>query len=83
MKEYVKFRLNDRKPRTNVYDVLSINGDMVLGTIQWYAPWRQYCIYPDEETLWSIGCLQQIRLFIGKMMVEQKEGLHGFKAVLK
>ena len=83
MKKYVKFRLNDRKPLTNVYDVLSKEGNVPLGIIQWYAPWRQYCFYPEDETVFSIGCLQQIRLFIGKMMVQQKEKLHGFKAVLK
>jgi hypothetical protein len=28
--------------RTNIYQIVNESGD-ILGRIQWYGPWRQYC----------------------------------------
>ncbi len=70
--EYFEVRLIERKPKTNVYEVASQNGD-VLGIIKWYPQWRQYCFFPTSETVWSIGCLQDVLSVLAKL----KEGREG------
>ena len=37
-----------------------------LGEVHWYPPWRQYCFYPDEGTVFSADCLADIQDFLGK-----------------
>lgn len=82
--KYIKLSaVRERKRKTNVYEVLAVSDNTFLGIIQWYPPWRQYCFFPYTDferggLIFSSGCLQQIREFIGQLMVEQKAGLHGF-----
>jgi hypothetical protein len=44
--KYLTFKQMPPKPKTQVWDVLSKKDKSVLGTIKWYAPWRQYCFFP-------------------------------------
>lgn len=48
------------------------NGDNILGNISWYGPWRQYCFFPMEETVFSGGCLDDISAFLKKCNEERK-----------
>lgn len=43
-----------------------------LGYVKWYAPWRQFCFYPIEYTVWSDGCLADVRKLIGNMSKERR-----------
>lgn len=37
----------------------------MLGTIQWYAPWRKYVWFPySSSTLFDSGCLDEIADFL-------------------
>ena len=38
-----------------------------LGGVQWYGPWRQYCFFPEIDTVFNIGCLNDINHFIGQL----------------
>lgn len=38
----VKFLHKSNSGRTNIYQIINKSGD-ILGRIQWYGPWRQYC----------------------------------------
>ena len=42
----------------------------ILGTVQWYGPWRQYCFLPSPgyELVFSAGCLGDIEGFIARLM---------------
>lgn len=71
--KYVRFVLAEKKLKTNVYNVLSISGDYVLGIIRWHSPWRQYWFEPADDTGWSGGCLDEVRGFIKNLMDERKE----------
>jgi len=86
MVKYIRFELEEKKPKTNVYavikNVLSANlkdgsGSMglgyKLGTIKWHPQWRKYCFYPETETTYSRGCLDDITTFISKLMDDRKE----------
>lgn len=47
-KEYVRFRLKPRRPETvtDRWDVLTVAGELQLGVVAWYAPWRRYTFTP-------------------------------------
>lgn len=59
---------------TRIFVVNSKNGKaraddgFRLGIIKWYAPWRQYCFFPDSGCVFSKGCLNDIENFIQELM---------------
>ena len=41
-----------------------------LGSIHWRGSWRQYCFFPEKDTIWSAGCMSGIINFIEKINME-------------
>ena len=39
----------------------------MLGFIKWYGSFRQYCFYPENDTMFSKGCLELINCFLDKV----------------
>ena len=60
----------DRK--TKVWECINNSWDDVLGEIKWYAPWRQYCYFPMDETIFNVRCLKDIADFIQKAMDDRQ-----------
>ena len=58
--------------KTFIWEVGSKKGSQVLGTIQWYAPWRRYCFFPTTGTLFDAECLREIATFCETATAEQK-----------
>ena len=56
--------------RTRVWEVLA--GVHSLGTIRWHAPWRRYCFFPNELTLYDALCLREIADFVGEKTLTRK-----------
>lgn len=56
--------------KTQVYCVQGRSG--MLGIIQWYGPWRAYCFHPNDDTVWSVGCLNDINAAI-KAITERRK----------
>ena len=63
MKSYLKFvDLIVTSPRkTRVIEVMSKSKSERLGIIRWEGRWRQYVFSPMESTIWSRGCLQEVK----------------------
>ena len=70
---YISMSLSGTKPKTQIYDVFAKGNESLLGIIQWYAPWRQYCFFPSEECVFSKGCLNDINHFIEQLMQTRKQ----------
>ena len=68
----MKAVLAETKPKTNVYLIQTKSGDVDLGVIKWYGPWRQYTFFPDDNTIFSKGCMSDINLFIEELMNQRK-----------
>jgi len=68
--------LAEQKPKTNVYFIQTKNGDVDLGVVKWYAPWRQYTFFPVDNTIFSRGCMSDINTFIENLMNERKASSH-------
>jgi len=60
MSEYLEFSLIERKPKTKVIGVWSKTNPVSLGVIRWFPGWRQYCFFPQEGTVYSVECLNDI-----------------------
>lgn len=88
--EGAKFHLyfvRKRKPKgrkTSIYSVRKdhqyVSKGVVLGEIRWYGAFRQYVFYPDEETVWSRGCLEIINRFLKKINDRHRKKLRKVKA---
>ena len=59
--------------KTHVVNILSKSSGFILGKIKWYGPWRQYCFFPTAETIFNIGCLEDINKYIKDLMDERKK----------
>ena len=68
---YVDFLCESKSGKTNIYQVIS-NG-IHLGDIKWYASWRRYAFYPNEETVYEKDCLRDIANFLAMATQEHKE----------
>jgi len=69
--EYIRFVEAPQMGITTRWDCWS-HRDGYLGQVKWYGPWRQYCYFGQEGTVFSLGCLSDIRDFIGWLMKERK-----------
>ena len=65
--KYITMIHAESKPKTEVFAVMTKDQEVTLGVIKWYAPWRQYCFLPDDNTIYSKGCMNDINDFIGKL----------------
>ena len=72
MSKYIRFETYAQKPKTKLYGVVNIKSGFRIGIIKWYGAWRQYCFYPDEETIFNTDCMEYIIEFIKKLMEERK-----------
>lgn len=81
MDSYIKFEpgVPPRGYITEVWNVFSKSDDSLLGLlgllgqIRWYAPWRRYCFFPSAGTIWSPGCLEDVKTFCLKQTEARKK----------
>lgn len=66
--EYIYMAQLPFKGKTTKWEIHHVESDCCLGVIKWYASWRQYCFFPENDTIFSSGCLQDIQDFIKKLM---------------
>ena len=62
--------------KTEHYLVLNNKSNSVLGWIEWYVSWRQYCFTPVTNTIFSAGCLEDVQSFIRGLMLDRKTCAH-------
>ena len=74
--KYIHFRKIEQKPKTAVYQCINTNHDDLLGIVEWYPPWRQYCFAPEYRCVFNNGCLRDIINFIGQLDEERKKLRH-------
>ena len=64
--KYIEFIMTGSKPKTAIWRCQSRRSGDVLGYVHWYGPWRQYCFFPAEESVFNDGCLLDIVDFLDK-----------------
>jgi len=58
--------------KTRVYEVVNLSSNCLIGTISWYASWRQFVLTPVHNSVWSKGCLADIQDAIAKAEKERQ-----------
>lgn len=72
--EYLSFAERPEQGRkTMTWMVVSRSSGSVLGRIRWYGAWRQFCFYPEGNTIWNTGCLADVQSFIRVQMELRKK----------
>lgn len=46
--------------KTPIYSLESVYDKVFLGEVKWYGPWRRYCFYPCDNTVWDVKCLEEL-----------------------
>ena len=74
-KTLLEFKETRDTGKTKVWDVFS-GGDsdigVLLGSVDWYAPWRRYVFEPAFATLFDRNCMMEIVDFIEKQMIARR-----------
>lgn len=64
--KYIRIQQINTDPsrKTKTFIVINTRSDFTIGTIRWYCPWKRYVFLPKSDTVWDIGCMQEIIDFI-------------------
>jgi hypothetical protein len=74
--KYIHFVLIGSKTKTKIWECRNNRSKEALGTVKWYAPWRQYCFMPTDYALvvFNSGCLDDIKDFLDHVNTAHKSG---------
>lgn len=61
--KYMEGIVADVKPKTVLMKISNKKSGELLGWVEWYGPWRQYCFVRDE-LVFSPSCLRNLADFI-------------------
>lgn len=68
--KYLLFREAAGTGKTRRFNVLNRRGGFALGTISWYAGWRQYTFFPEPDMVFNGECLGDIQAYLERLMQE-------------
>jgi hypothetical protein len=61
--DYIYFEEEHSSGKTKAWAIRTKSNGMALGYIRWHGPWRKYCCFPWEGTVFDPNCLFTIGLF--------------------
>ena len=70
--KYLRFDKLESPNKTDVIGVFAKNAGVYIGTIKWFAHWRQYTFFPKSDSVYNSECLQDIRYCIQDLMSQRK-----------
>ena len=71
--KHIEFDYVGSTSKTDIWNVLSISTEFILGKIAWYGPWRQYCFYPSPNSVFNITCMSDISIKIKELMDDRRK----------
>ena len=60
--------------KTEIWTVVD-QGEVRLGDVRWWAPWRRYTLHPDSGTLYDGECLSEIAMFCLEETQKRKQAV--------
>lgn len=51
--------------------ITSQSSGAALGVVKWHGPWRQFCFYPERETIFNATCMTEIQNVIAELKAER------------
>ena len=71
--KFIHFVKIEDKPKTSVWDCKNSKYGSRLGVVGYEPGWRQYCFYSVGDVVFSVGCLDDIKHFIGQLEQLRKD----------
>ena len=71
--QYIRFAEVPSNGRTSAWVVINIRSGAEIGVVKWHGSWRGYCFFPAGMTIFSGGCLRDIRMFMEELTRDWKE----------
>ncbi len=71
--KHIHFKKAKDTRKTSIWGCYNNTSLTLLGGIQWYSSWRQYCFFPSNETVFSGGCLEDITTFMKELRAFELE----------
>lgn len=72
--EYLSIREIGDTGKTKIWAVYSKHSGMRLGKIKWFGRWRQYGLFPSNNTIWNSECLDFVNNFMREQMRLRRNG---------
>lgn len=69
--KYLRFVEHVQTGKTRRWECRNIKHNTSLGWIGWSGAWRQYVFNPEDQTMFSRGCLADIQDFMQQAMQER------------
>ena len=60
--------------KTYHWEIRNKDSDYVLGIVKWNGRWRQYCYFPNGDTVLSVGCMSDIINFVNRCNADHRGG---------
>lgn len=61
---YLAFQPIPTSGTTKAWEVYNVVHGSHIGVIRWFGRWRQYCFFPNDQTVFHHGCLSDIAKFV-------------------
>lgn len=71
--KWIRFDLLDSTGKTNRWQVVTLDGSVVLGSVHWFGRWRGYAFFPLIGTVFEHQCLRDIADFCEHKTKEHRE----------
>lgn len=65
MPKYIRFAFINQSDsgKTKIWEVMTVDGQTVLGSVKWFGRWRKYSFAPASDTVFEEQCLRDIADF--------------------
>lgn len=73
MAKWIEFILSYKGEKTSVWFVSNAETKEKIGYVKWYGPWRKYCYFPIDQTVYEQDCLRDIANFIENATKEHRQ----------
>jgi hypothetical protein len=69
VKGYIEFHEDPKAPerKTSTWTIRAKSDGTRLGRVTFYPNWRQYIFESGTATLWSVGCLRDVEIFLASV----------------
>lgn len=76
--KHIYFMKSGDTGKTSRWACWNNSADGLLGSVEWYPRWRQYCFFPEDnvELVLSGGCLNDIATFMKELRKHELEARH-------
>lgn len=69
---YLRFIEQDNgTKKTKLWNVVAASSGALLGTVEWYGPWRQYTLR-SSFTIFNADCLDEVASFLRTQTAEHR-----------